>query len=290
MKLFESIPLQICKIVSMIENGIGICVDECKHIKSGCYAEIYMIKLSNKKRCIIKHYNHENVITHEIQSYRILKKYQVFPMPQIYMYDVMHNYILMEFVEGITLSSIDSNNTKIASEVIEYLLKCHNTEIEGSVNIWIKKYCEWQTKILDRSELLVNEGLLDRKVYDQFKCSKQCFHELIYKSVNSLSLIHGDYTPWNIIIDSEQHHVAAIIDPYMSCFGDREYDLMMLDKANGCELKLLDAYRDCVQLSANFDRKKIYYNSWNELCHYYYSNKKTEMNILERTYELMQVI
>ena len=112
---------------------------------------------------------------------------------------------------------------------------------------------------------------------------------MIKGNVDRLSLIHGDYTPWNIIVGNSEEHIKAVLDPYPPCIGDPEYDIMMLDKANGSRLGLCALFLQKAEISDAFPKKRIFYNAWNEFCHYYYSDRKKEMEIEKAAEALRKV-
>ena len=287
-----------CSIPEIIRNDItvrtGIRVKTAQHISTGCYADIHLLTFENAAQCVLKQYRFSRIAEQELDSYSILKANNALPLPKLLFSNPSLRYICMEYLNGQPLSRVAAPNLPLASNVVDLLIRCHQCRSDvtpaEAVIYWKKVYQMRQRNILDRSLLLTGNGLLAMDTYELFRSSVSALPQVLGQSVQHLSLIHGDFTPWNIMVDHEARFVTAVLDPYLAGFGDSEYDLMMMNKANGSALNLVALYQQKIPPSAQFERKAVYYNAWNELCHYFYSNRKRSMNIAERAYELKQVI
>ena len=287
-----------CSIPAVVRNDIttraGDGIKTAQHISTGCYADIFLLTFETAGQCILKQFRFPGIAERELTSYRILKSHGALPMPMIFFSNPSLRYICMEHLDGQPLSRVSAPNPALASKVVDLLINCHrhctDDTPEQAAMRWETMYRMRQRDILERSLTLAHSGQLEMEVYDQFRLSVSALPQILGKSVQQLSLIHGDFTPWNIMVDHEARKVTAVLDPYLADFGDREYDLMMMNKANGRSLDLVSLYQQEIPPSAQFERKTVYYNAWNELCHYYFSDRKQSMNIAERAYELKQVI
>ena len=286
-----SIPVDILNAVA-VKTVVGI--QTIQHISTGCYADIYLLTLQNTTSCILKLFRFPGIAEQELRSYDIIKSNHALPMPELLFADPARNYICMEYIQGLPLSRVSTPNDALASEVADLLIHCHKCHRAASTaeatHHWQTVYSSRQKDILKRSKLLAENGQLEEDTYRIFEFSTSALLQVLGNSVQRLSLIHGDFTPWNIMVDCKSEYVTAVLDPYLAGYGDSEYDLMMMNKANGIPLNLVASYLQKIPPSTQFERKAVYYNAWNELCHYFYSNRKQTMNISERAYELKQVI
>ena len=277
-----------------VYEQLGATLKSFQHISKGCYADIFLLTLDNDAQCVLKLFRFPGIAERELNSYEFIARYKALPMPKLLCSNADKKYVCMEYIKGCSLSKITAPNDILAADVVECLMKCHRSGMDSSpveaTAYWENEYGKRQAEILSRSRQLVTDGLLEQEVYNVFASSVSALPRVLGNSVQRLSLIHGDYTPWNIMVDPDTNTVVSVLDPYLSCFGDCEYDLMMMNKSNGKDLGLLKQYQEHIPPSLQFSRKIVYYNSWNELCHYYYSDRKLTMNISERAYELRQVI
>ncbi len=66
----------------------------------------------------------------------------------------------------------------------------------------------------------------------------ESFDEVFTDTVKENHLIHGDYNLWNLIADPKTNKLIGMIDPFGSCFADRELELfslqMQTEKSIGC--------------------------------------------------------
>ena len=80
-----------------------------------------------------------------------------------------------------------------------------------------------------------------------------------------------------VIVNKNQIQIEGIIDPFDVCYGDKDYDLFLLEKGKGKEMGLLDCFFE--NEDENLKKKIALYSLWNEVKHYYYSKKKNDYSI-----------
>lgn len=262
----------------------------------GCHSTVFLLRINDKK-LVLKLFNESSknkVFTSAIHN-KILKNHSTINIPKDYFVDLEYGAICSEFSNGIKLSKLDNPDEKIANQVVDNLISYHSilfsNNIDYSSKIWIDIFQKKIFSTMYLIEKIAQTSYIDDSVIKIYRKSIPKIDKIIGK-IDKLSLIHGDYTPWNILVDSDENCVNSIIDPDFSFLGDSQYDLFALNKGNGKSINLFTKYLDKSNLKYTYEleRKLIFYDCWNELTTYCYSPIRQMMKIEENAYNLKQII
>lgn len=269
-------------------------------VGGGYYADVYRLDYKASEPLIVKVYKAKNVMQAEMAELEILKKYSLYPMPEIiYSHfsneDYNKDFIVMNFLGGENAGNIyylSANKRKtLADSIIDNLItihSVHNPDGFGEIDSdnLTKTFNEYYKKrvsdILSMASDLHKKTQLTDYVYDIVKSGAESFDKIFYLPITESSLVHGDYNTWNILADKKQCRVTAVIDPCGCMWADREYDLYQLSNANGKHLKLLENYASKVTLSENYKEKMAFYELFTEIEHYYKSGYPVVQKLIKK--------
>lgn len=255
-----------------------------RKINQGFYGWVFLIENSDNTKMIAKVYKQVGYIDNEVKQLDMMRKYALVKVPEIYslsykndngFFDVM----FMEYIHGVNASHIKISDEKdkinFSNQVIENLLAIHeasNSDGFGSYvdhdynNNWEDYYKSNITKLYN--EVHMHKPLIFSKNSLYLMDSLyENFDTVFSMPVQENHLIHGDYNLWNLMADPESNKLIGMLDPFGSCFADRELELFQLQNANGNDYHLLENYASHIQLSDNFEIKNAYYSFWDDIKH-----------------------
>lgn len=253
-------------------------------INEGFYGYIFLIENTDNIKIIAKVYKSEGYINAEINQLDMVRKYALVKVPEIYSvsYKKDNGYfdvLFMEYIEGVNASRInitnDKERIKFSNQVIENLLSIHSVSNPLGFGNYIEEnyYFSWEECYKSRITELYNSIHLKKpmkfshKSVDLMEFLYENFDKVFCEPIKENHLIHGDYNLWNLIINPENNELIAMIDPFDSCFADRELELFQLTNADGNKYSLLDNYKSYIKLSDNFEIKSAYYSFWDDIKH-----------------------
>ncbi len=228
-----------------------------KRLKGGVSSEVYKVKTKNNYYCIKRCLNKllvkkkwivdVNRIAYEYlwleHCNKILKK----NIPHTYIYDEKNKYIVMEYFDNKNFSTLKqlyfrkkvSLNT--IKSISKHLFKIH----QDSKNLKIKKKFSGNKKnFFDlRLDAYFNEV---GRVYPNYKKYINKINKNYYE--NSSTLIHGDFSPKNILIGNKK---IIYIDAECCNYGDPVFDLVFFSNhlliksivIKDCKKKFLKGYK-----------------------------------------------
>lgn len=218
----------------------------------------------------------------EAKQLGMLRKYALTRVPEI-VAELPQNsngyfdILLMERLPGVNAGSFKireiAQRERFADEVIENLLAIHEiTSTNGFGDYTTGEFFSCWTDyyhnlIAPMHSALVNSQI-SRRIADLADELYNFFPAVFNTPVQESHLIHGDYNLWNLMIDPKTEHLIGMIDPFGSCFADRELELFQLENSYGNDYHLLEHYTNMIRLSDNFDAKKHYYRFWDDVKHY----------------------
>ena len=277
---------------NFIENVISVIKQDTKkeiikyeYLKTGCYSDLFIACDVDNNKLLIKIYNDKGFAYKEYYNLIYLSRLNSkFMKPICYRDDDVYKFMVTKFIEGVTLNSVNNMSEELKQNLYDTINELHNitSDYYGDINSE-NKYKSWNDYFINRSQLaLKNAKILLEKNYidrDDYKLLEYTLEniEFFLEGDCKPSLLHGDLTPWNIIVNNEKTRIEGIIDPFNVCYGDKDYDLFLLEKGNGKELGLLKSF---LKINDEKYKKKIaFYSLWNEVKHYYYSKKKNDYSI-----------
>lgn len=94
--------------------------------------EYSVLKLMHDEPCAYYTFG-ENKVKLEVDAHNKLKRYNI-PMPKLIWYDSDNNYLVKDFIDGITASELIANN-KITESIIQQLFEMYNLVKNAGLNI-----------------------------------------------------------------------------------------------------------------------------------------------------------
>lgn len=187
--------------------------------------------------------------------------------------------MFMEYINGVNAGAFKITDEKekisFSNQVVENLLAIHQASSPKGFGSYVEnKYdLNWENYYKSLITKLYDE-MHNRKFW-HFSKKSEVLMELFYENFDKIfcepvsenHLIHGDYNLWNLIADPESNKLIGMIDPFGSCFADRELELFQLQNANGNDYKLLENYASHISLSDNFEIKNAFYFFWDDIKH-----------------------
>lgn len=252
-----------------------------RQINQGFYGYVYLVERDGDS-LIAKVYKQGGCMEREAKQLDILRKYALTRVPEIVAefpensnghFDIL----LMERLPGVNAGSFKIRETahreQFADEVIENLLAIHeitNTNGFGDYTTSEFSPCweDYYHSLIEPMHSALMNSKMNRRVADLADELYDLFPRFFDSPVRESHLIHGDYNLWNLMMNPETGHLSGMIDPFGSCFADRELELFQLENSYGEDYHLLERYANAIQLSENFEAKKYYYRFWDDVKHY----------------------
>lgn len=283
-------------VIIAIKQDIEKEIIKYEYLKSGCYSNLFLTDDVDNNKLLIKIYNDVGFAGKEYNNLTYLSKLNVkFMKPLYYRDDNQYKFMVTKFIDGITLNNVKNVNQLLKQNLVDTINELHGNTAEyfGDVNTK-NKYKNWNDYFVRRSQpalknakILLKKHYIDEEDYELLRYTLKNI-EYFLDGYYERSLLHGDLTPWNIIVNKEETQIEGIIDPFDICYGDKDYDLFLLEKGNGKKMELLNCF---FEVEDEKHKKKIaLYSLWNEVKHYYYSKKKNEYSIKSYFEELKKFI
>lgn len=256
----------------------------------GWYGRVFLAEMNTEpKKVIVKIHLFPNLAEKEACQLEMLAAHATVKMPEVFFVhkaspDIPYDVIVMEYIPGVNAGNFnlfdidEKNRVAIAEQMIDNLLSYHeviNPDGFGEIGSdsfepdWKKWYRAKADSALAKAESLYADGKIDDVIISVTRKAHELYDRIFYLPIKEARLIHGDYNPWNILLDENLTHISAVIDPLNCCFSDPEMDLYQLNHANGKEYHLLDIYASKVPLNENFALKSIFYELFDHVAHYY---------------------
>ena len=272
------------KVTDIYESSFNKKCLSAKQINQGFYGWVFLIENSDHKTIIAKVYKLLGYMDTEVLQLDMMRKYALVSVPEIY--SVSHkkdngyfDVMFMEYINGVNAAAVKITDEKekmaFSNQVIENVLAIHEVSNPNGFGSYIDHdYClNWESLYKLNITKLYNSLhthkplIFSKKSFELMEALYESFDEVFTDTVKENHLIHGDYNLWNLIADPKTNKLIGMIDPFGSCFADRELELFQLTNANGEEYRLLENYASHNSLSSNFEVKNAYYFFWDDIKH-----------------------
>lgn len=111
---------------------------------------------------------------------------------------------------------------------------------------------------------MIKDQKIEDKILISLNSKRKTIVDLLNESTRYASLVHGDLWTGNVIFDKQNIY---LIDPAVY-YADREVDIAMMELFGGFPKEFYEKYNESLQLSKNYNTKKIVYNLYHYLNHY----------------------
>lgn len=279
----------------------------------GYYGKAYLVSLDKPPYMfVVKMYRFPNIAAAEAEQIKLLTEYSLIKMPKIYYVlersqsGLEYDALFMEYIKGVNAGVLDiseipeGSRDAIADKIADNLIAVHSTKnpsgfgpvgAETYFASWQDYYFNIAKKVVIKAKALTKKGQLTEEILSVFKRSIECFGSIFDIPITEASLIHGDYTTRNILLNDRRTDVAAVIHPLNCCWADSEFDLYQLDSGSGRELGLLERYSEKKELSPNFESKRRFYELYTEVDHYFNLGDKVNLTAVGRLAErLLEIL
>lgn len=275
-------------VETIVNHYYGCKPNNIESLGGGYYAKVFLASIHKQPyNLVVKVYKTLGLLEREKVQLETLKEYSLIPIPQVYFShsrdnEIPKDVLVMEYVDGVNagvqkdLPQYSKEN--VANKIVDNLIHLHSISCEkGFCEIdsayyhvdWRYMYKRKAEQIFAKAEELKKQEKLSDKVFKTMEKAMINFEGIFTLPIRKVSLIHGDYNTWNILLKRDLSDVIAVIDPYNCCWGDAELDLYQLNNANGKELDLLNRYLRKSRVSGNFSLKLAFYELFTEVMHYY---------------------
>ncbi|HOP65635.1 MAG TPA: phosphotransferase [Bacilli bacterium] len=212
-------------IINNLEKNYGALKISKKFENSNCN-DVYL--LENTSKYVLKIASNSNRINELKEEYEVLETIKdKIDVPKVYKYfdNQEYSYILMEYIDGISLDVLlkeNKNQGSIMFDLGKLLKKINSIEIieKETGEYYLNKQLEkaesnLKANLLDDEEFIINGKKLDKE---------ELLIELKTKKPNNInsSFLHGDFRPKNIIFSNNKYY---ILDFGLSHIGDCYYDI-----------------------------------------------------------------
>lgn len=272
-------------IEKIVINNFDAKIKSLKPLGGGFYGKVFLAEINTTPyKLIFKLYLYKGIAEKEALQIKTLSMFSKAKMPEIFLIDTnnINDVLVMEYIEGIN-AGFQKNipvqfKENLANEMVDNLILFHSHEnLNGFGQLndtvfesdWRNYYYTVAESVLLKAENLYKNNSMDESIYNIMKSSYLKYDKIFYLPINKASLIHGDYNTWNILLTEDMQNISGIIDPFNCCYADSEFDLYQLDNANGKDFGLLDLYIKKQNVSENFNIKRVFYELFTEVNHYY---------------------
>lgn len=280
----------------LAESSFHAKVTSIKYIGGGSYGMVYRVETDAEPNIfVLKAYRVKGMNLKEKMQIEILSKHSDIRFPKIYFSHSMTEAIpvdalAMEYIEGVHamnplfMLKSKAKRMRFSDMIVANSLKMHSQTnakfgyLENPVyDTWNEFYYLLATDILNKTKEFVEAGKLHKKHLATMQKAYDNFDKIFFEKVEKPALLHADLNVANILVNKKTLEPVAIIDPYNSLWGDREYGLFQFHNFFNKTYKIYDKYKASTTVSKNCDLKVAFYSFFNEINCYMSSGVKIEL-------------
>lgn len=241
---------------------------------------VYKLELSSEPFVVaVKTAKNQELLKEECEYIDYISTRVDIKLPKIFYYecDDKHNFVIMEFFDGVNcadkyvLNTNKANRLKIASQVADLVIKLQSVKGDKFGNIlsptfdtWNEYYKCFVDKVMNECDNLLKSKLINKYIYDTLLSAYKKFDIIFSESTKYSTMIHGDLWAQNIIVDKD-YNVIGIVDPFNCLWGDSEYELFALNAIYGKKIPILESYLEKQSVSKMFFVKNAFYVLFSEV-------------------------
>ena len=265
------------KIISLLEKKLKQKVSNITPLSGGCISSAYKLNLNSKQEFFLKHNPSvsDKMFIAEAHGLQELKKSGAIRIPEVIMYE--DNFILLELIQQGNksknfFSDFGRNFALMHKHTIENYGFYEDNFIGSSPqkNIPKRNECKSWTEFYLNNRILFQLELAEKNGYSTPELRKGIskledkIEEIIGKSEEQPSLLHGDLWGGNYIVDENGN--ACLIDPAVY-YGHREADLGMTKLFGGFSSEFYAAYNEAYPQPDGYDYRENLYKLYHVLNH-----------------------
>jgi fructosamine-3-kinase len=264
-----------------------------KHLGGGSYGLVYEVTYGYGKTEIIKVFyiegtaRAETAMRSEADALRLLRNASPVKVPEVF---YVHSadeqcplpFIAMERIDGVPaggrgfLYKSRKKRKTFAKSFTDALGQIHETthktfgfvHTQERFDTWQAFYKKHALAVYEKAKAFREDGKLDNKIFVLLEKGIQNFDCIFSEKVEKASLIHGDFYVMNLLVNKKTLAPVGIIDPFLSMWGDREYDLFALNAMTGARLKLFETYKKKFKTTRKVELKSAFYALVFEVFHH----------------------
>ena len=229
----------------------------------------YVIKIAPSSDIDVLTYEH-NLIQSEVFAYEKLAELKSVHIPEIFGYsqssDEPYQYLIMEFIEGKTLSKsklTDEETAKVTYSLGQTMAEIHSIAVPdgfGYLQNGLKR--TWKDAYLSMVDSIIRDGLTKKAKIPYLEEIKSLINQnlSVLDEVKTPALIHFDLWAGNIILD-KNNDLYSLIDCERVMFGDVMGEFISLDYITPFSLEknksLIAGYRSCANRNVEFNNNEM---------------------------------
>jgi len=280
----------------LAENKFGTAVKAIKYIGGGSYGLVYRAEIESAPRILVlKAYRVKDMHLTEKMQIELLSQHSGIPFPKIYFAHSADDTIpvdalAMEYIDGVNaFNPLFMLKSKAKRMQFGELIAKNSIQLHTVTNAkfgyldnpvyetWNAFYYRFAADVLERTKEFVHTGQFAKKHLMTMQKAFDNFDKVFCEKVEKPSLLHADLNVANILVNKKTLEPIAIIDPYNSMWGDREYDLFQFHNFFNGTYRIYEAYKARTKVSEHCDLKIAFYSFFNEINCYMTSGVKIEL-------------
>lgn len=241
---------------------------------------VYLFSISGTENLVIKIRRRKDII---LQEAEMIREMENIPLEKIMYVDgsnevINQPYFIAKEIEGEELRSLNPDKMTgcIFKDVGSKLGKIHLKEINEKKYPYLERNKKYYTEKKFRNKIHDLKNIIDDSIAK----------ELLNLTFTGKTLIHNDYSPWNVFIFNDK--VSCITDFEYSFIGNKVVDLTKtlfylewLEMDNFSE-EIIEGYKKSQTIPSIFNKKLEYYKLFHSIEFFYALKKRNIKSKIEK--------